>query len=186
VRTQLQLVATERTFAHAAAPGVEVEEATAFPDAVRGLFDRVAPTSNCIAVRDAKQLTWRFSERPGFDYRIALARRGGELVGLAVFTDGAFAGRACGLLCEWLVDPAAPEAGAALAQWGLERAHAAGREDLVTVVPDTHEQWLRLQALGFRAGATMYFPVARYFSKRHHPRWLFQNWYYTFADTDLV
>ncbi|QDU85460.1 hypothetical protein Pla163_25900 [Planctomycetes bacterium Pla163] len=186
VRTQGLLFATERTFAAGPAPGIDVAEVASFDEDVRELFDRVAPTSRCIAVRDAPQLTWRFLERPGFTYRIATARRAGRLVGLAVFRDGSFEGVPCGALCEWLIDPDVPEAGHALAHWAFACTLEAGRDELVVVLPDSRPWWMLMQSIGFRVRPTKYFPVARYFSKRHHPRWLWDHWYYTLADTDLV
>jgi len=186
VRTQSRLVATERTFAPTSDPSVAVHEVRAFPADVDGLFEQVARTSRCIAVRDVPQLTWRFLERPGFRYEIAEARRAGRLVGLAVWRSAAFDGRPCGALCEWLVDGSVPGAAAELAAWAFERTRAAGRDELVAVLPDVHPQWLVMQDMGFRVGPTKYFPVARHFAKRHEPRWLQKHWYYTFADTDLV
>ncbi|MEZ5980176.1 MAG: hypothetical protein R3F34_18460 [Planctomycetota bacterium] len=186
VRTQARLFGTERTLAPAADAAIDVREVHAFPDDVEGLFARVAAESRCIAVRDVPQLSWRFLERPGFSYRIAEARRSGELVGLVVWRAASFDGRACGALCEWLVDTAAPGAAGELLAFAQECNREAGEEELVAVLPDTHPWWRGLQDQGMRVGPTKYFPVARYFAKRHHPRWLRDNWYYTFADTDLV
>jgi hypothetical protein len=186
VRTQLRLFATTRTFAARADASVAVHEVQRFPADVDALFARVASTSRCIAVRDVAQLTWRFIERPGFDYTIAEARRGGALVGLAVWRAASFDGRPCGALCEWLVDPGVESAAHELAAWAFARTRAAGLDELVAIVPDTHPQWFVLQSIGLRVGPTKYFPVLRHFARRHHPRWAQAHWYYTLGDTDLV
>lgn len=50
------------------------------------LFDRVAEHYDLLAERRARNLRWRYLERPGFEYRIHGAFRGRRLVAWGVFT----------------------------------------------------------------------------------------------------
>jgi hypothetical protein len=186
IRTEGKLCATERTLRPGAAPGVEVEERRTWPADLAALFAAVAQGRGAIAVRDEAHLNWRFLERPRTEYSLAAARAGGRTVGLAVFRAATFDGRRDGLLCEWLVDPARPEAAGALAHWAHERSTAAGCEHLTAVLPDTAPEYLDLQRRGFRVAPTRYFLVGRSYSKRHDLRWVYRHWYYTLGDTDLV
>jgi hypothetical protein len=187
VRTQLKLWCSPVTVRVAAHPGVEVEEVTEFPEEVAELFDRVATPHGAIAVRDKAQLDWRYRDRPGRDYRIALARRGSDLVGYAVFLRGDFDGETGeGLLCDWLVPREEPAAAHALRGWLAATAREAEVSRLVTIFPDSAAEWIDFQHAGFRAAPSCYFIIARIEVKRFRTRWLQRRWYYTLGDTDLI
>ncbi|NOT31855.1 MAG: hypothetical protein HOP15_15525 [Planctomycetes bacterium] len=189
VRTQLVLSTPLARLVLAAAPGVEVEEVQHFPDAVDGLFARCAAGRGALAVRDRAQLAWRFGARPGVSYAQALARRGTELVGAAVFRPGDLDGeRGVGLVCDWLVLRDDAGATSALLAWLAARARDAGVETLHAFAPETAPEWRDFQSSGFHARRLRknYFLAARSFQKRTSMRWLYDNWYYTLGDTHVV
>jgi hypothetical protein len=209
VRSQLKLTADPADLRVAAAPGIdvaEVDEYAPLAGELESLFARAAAPHGAIAVRDAAQLDWRFVRHPEREYRRAVARRGGELVGLAVFRVGGFDGEEQGLVCDWLVPPDEPEAAHALRAWLRDCARAAGAERLVALLPDTRPDcipfqaaqfrvlpipdtcpdWIPFQAAQFRVLPTRYFLVGRNYVKRYDMRWLYRHWYYTLGDTDLV
>jgi hypothetical protein len=133
------------------------------------------------------QLDWRFVERPDERYDIGIARRGGAAVGYAVYRRGLFARvEGEGLICDFICPPDDVGTRTALLAWLVERARASGAERLVTLFPDTSPEWLAFQRQGFHAAGTAYFVVGKSFVKRHRIQWLYQNWFATLGDTDLV
>ncbi|QDU68407.1 GNAT family N-acetyltransferase [Engelhardtia mirabilis] len=168
------------------AAGVEVTETETWPDDLDELFARACEPFGAIGIRDRAHMQWRYRDRPGFRYEVALARANGQLVGLAVWRAGVFDRSDDGLICDWIVDPGRPDASAALIAWAAERTRAAGRERLVTLLPDTCPEWLPFQGRGFRARTSSYFMVIRRYTKRYDTRWVYKHWYYTLGDTDLV
>jgi len=186
IRTQLKLTVAPVEVRVAAASGVDVEEVTRFPENVVDLFDRAAEPHGAIAVRDKPQLDWRYTQRPARTYRIALARRAGELVGYAVYAKGDFDGcEGEGLVCDWLVPPRETAAAHALRAWLAGRARADGVERLTALFPDTVAEWHDFQAAGFRAAPTRYFIIGRQYVRGFDMFWLHRHWYYTLGDTDL-
>ncbi len=187
VRTQSKLTAPPGNVAPAAGTGVEIEVVASFPGEIDALFERAAAGRGLIAVRDAAQLDWRFTQRPGWSYRIALARRAGELVGLTVYRRGDFDGEVGeGLVCDWLVPADEPAAAGALLAWLRAQALADGAPRLTALFPDTSAEWLAFQDAGLRVRSTRYFLVGRNYGRRYTMRWLYRNWYYTLGDTDLA
>ena len=187
IRTPLALGCPPERLVAGEAPGVEVEETDAFPEEVEDLFERCAPSHGAIAVRDRAHLAWRFSDHPDHDYRVALARRGGTLVGYAVFRAGAFDGEDdLGLVCDWLVADGEDGSAEALRAWAAERTRAEGAGRTVALFPEYVPEWLAFQRAGYRAAPTSYVLAGKSFVKRIGARWLFENWYTTLGDTDLV
>jgi len=189
IRTQLKLVCPLENLDAGGAGGAEVEEVECFPEEILDLFQRAAEPWGAMAVRDAEQLNWRFVQRPGGNYKIALVRGADGLRGMAVYGSGVFDGDAGaepeGLVCDWLVRPGDDGASAALLAWLAEVARADGRECLTALFPDTAPDWIAFQEAGFRVHPTRYFLVGRNYVNRYRMRWLYQNWYYTLGDTDL-
>ena len=91
-----------------------------------------------------------------------------------------------GLVVEWLVPAAEPEAGAALRAVLAEHARAVGVERLCAMVPEWTEAWMRFQHEGFHAEPTRYVLCARHRQRRHDAFWLFKRWYTTLADGSLA
>jgi hypothetical protein len=162
------------------------EEIAEFPEETDALAARMGRERRGIAVRDRAQMAWRYAENPRHRYRIGAVRRGGELVGLAVFRKGAFDLVEDGLLVDWMAAPGDGDVRAALLAWVAGRARAEDCERITTVFADTAPEWLAFQELGFHVQATRYFLVAWSFSPRFHLGWMRRHWYYTLGDTDLA
>jgi len=187
IRTQQKLQARPAEVRAAPHAGVEIEDVERFPDEVAALFERVVPEHRAIAVRDARQLDWRFALHPERRYRIGLSRAHGELRGYAVFAKGGFDGDPeAGLVCDWLVPPGERDAARALFAWLAREGERAGVERLVAVVPDTASDWIAFQDAGFRVAPTRYTIVGRRSLPGYDMRWMHRHWYYTLGDTDLV
>ncbi|MCA8949968.1 MAG: GNAT family N-acetyltransferase [Planctomycetes bacterium] len=188
VRTQQKLVAPLAASAGDSGSGdVAIEPIATFGDEFDALFERLAPGYDVIAVRDAAQLNWRYRDRPGGDYRIAAARRGGLLVGYAVFSAGHFDGRDNqGRICDLFVGLQDEDARRALLAWLHREGAAAGVEQLAAILPDSCPEWHLLQEHGFRARPTGYPIVSWTCARRFDPEWLRWNWFYSLGDTDLV
>jgi len=172
----------------AAAPAIDVEESAEFPKEVEALFPRAAAPFGAIAVRDRGFLEWRFgapaARATGTPSRIALARRAGELVGYAVTRRGSFDGHAGLLVADWLVDPAAPEAGSALRAWLLHAASEEGAGEIVALLPEFCEECFAFQRERFRMRPTSLFQMARSWVRGRDMLWMYWNWYTTPAEID--
>lgn len=174
LRSEAELRVRPAGLVAGATPGVDVEEARAFPEEVAALFGRFAAGREAILVRDAARLAHRYHDH---DHVVGLARRGGELVGCAVYKAGRF--------LDWLVSPDDVPTAGALCGWGDERARADGHEGLATTFPETAPEWLLFQRLGFHARGGSDYTVFRSFQKPFVMSWLFQGWYYTPGDLAL-
>lgn len=187
IRNQNKWVLERGRFNPPATDGREVTELTEFPDDVEALFAAFAAGRGAIGVRDVEHFTWRYLKRPGVSYKIGAVRGpSGELEGLAVFRCGVFAHDDDGLLAELMVKPGATGAASALLQWALSGSEAEGRERLTTILPDSAPEGILLQQWGFRVRPTDYFLVGRNYVKKFDMRWVYDNWYYSLGDTDLV
>jgi hypothetical protein len=185
VRTPLQLVAHPDEVRSRGAASHEVREEEACPPDVDALFQRMTGDCGALLVRDRKGIDARFPRTAG--YRLVTARRAGALVGMAIFRRGMLDGVADqGLVVEWLVPVAEPEAGSALRTALAQHARAAGIERLCALLPDWTEAWMRFQHDGFHAEPTRYVLCARHRQRRHDAFWLFKRWYTTLADGSLA
>ena len=189
VRTQLKLVAElERVEPRLGPTAVDVERVAAVPAEVDGLFERASAGRGVVAVRDAASLAWRFQGRPGVRYELGVARRRGELAGLAVFRRGPLDDdEDLGLVCDWLVPPADTAAADALLAWCVERARAGGVERIATLLPERAPEWRYFQSRGLVALRLRerFLLAFRGASRRHGTHWLARHWHYTLGDTDF-
>jgi hypothetical protein len=187
VRDQHRLRADARQLQGRAAPGVVLEECARFPADSDAFFERARQPHRAIAVRDRAFLDWRFATRPDTRYRIALARSDSArtLLGYAVYARGSFDLHDGGLVCDWLVDPAHAEAGAALRAWIGACARADGLDQVIAVLPETCADFVAFQRDGFRVESTSYFTAAGSYTRTFHTLDLYWDWYYTLADFDL-
>ncbi|QDU65463.1 GNAT family N-acetyltransferase [Engelhardtia mirabilis] len=190
VRTQFKLVGQLEHLRIGEAGGLVAEPVERFDDDVEPLCARLAEGRGLTLARDVVWLDWRFRQRPDQSYDQAVVRRGGEVVGLAVFRTGDFDGdRNVGLVCDWIVAPDDDGAANALLAWLAERARAAGCERLVLLLPETSPDWRPLQDRhGFLALrlAKRFLLADRSYAKQMRMHWLHQSWHYTFADTDFA
>ncbi len=161
-----------------AAPGVEVEEITRFPDQLDPVCAEVSASRGAMLVRDARRLNHRFCERPDSNYTIAAARKNGQFAGYCVLADGA--------LVDWVCPHESLDVASAMVVWGDERARTEGHEGLAASFPETAPEWLIFQRFGFWIQGGMDYTVFRSFHKPYIMSWLFFNWYYTPADLGRV
>ena len=56
----------------------------------------------------------------------------------------------------------------------------------MTVFPETAPEWQAFQRAGFHAAGTRYFVAGRSWVKKVKIRALFETWFTTLGDTDLV
>jgi len=175
LRSENELVLPLAEAAPLAADGVVVEEPQRFGDEALRVFERESAGRAATLVRDAAYLNWRHVDRPGPPPALALARRAGEPVGLAVLRGGA--------LVDWCVPPDDAGAATALQGWARARARAAGADALVAVFPDTAPEWLAFQRLGFRVRGTREYLCFRSFQRPAIMSWLFHHWSYVRGDT---
>jgi hypothetical protein len=156
------------------------------PNGIEGLFERFAAGRLAIGLRDQAYLRWRFQTRPGHDYRWIAARRGGELVGLLLWRDCEFDLKRAANVAEFLVAPGDLAVGDALLAELAQTARTLGLTRVQALFPDSAPEWLQFQQRGFLVVPTRYFLVGRDYIKRCEMRWLYQHWYYSLGDTDLV
>jgi len=162
--------------------GVDVEEVTRLPDELAGLFERYAEARPAILARDPERLDWRYAQHPEHSYRIAVARRAGELAGYLVLRTGVYADQTGGILVDWLVPPDAPDVGMELLIWASEQ--TAEHDRLLVNVSDRSPEFGLFQAVGFRVFGTHEYLVFRSFQKPYVMSWLFSNWTTTLGDTE--
>lgn len=187
VREQLALEADVARAGRCAGGGVAIEEVTRFPEAMAELFERARAPHGAIAVRDAAFLNWRFADRPNHRYRMALARTpAGRLAGYAVAAVGDFDLTHSGLVVDWLVDPACPEAGSALRGWLGDWARGAGTDRVRALFPETCADFAAFQQEGYRVTETSYITAAGSYTRAFHTLALYWGWYYTLAEFDLA
>ena len=184
LRSENKLCVDPTTVAPTASTAVDVAEVKRFPDEAAATFERFAVGREALVVRDAAHLNWRFADHPRHDYRIALARGGGELRGWAVYRRAAWDGSEDGLLCDWLVSPDDGGATGELIAWAAACARDDGAARLTVNVPDKSPEWARFQDAGFRAFGTGDYLAFRSFQKPMVMSWLFERWYYTLGDTE--
>ncbi len=182
LRSENRLATEVRRFAPGGALGVELEDAQGFPSDIGGLFERFARGRGAILARDAARLDWRYARHPERRYRIALARRAGELAGYAVSRLGAWGGETGALLVDWCVPPEESGAASALLAWAGSLARREGATRLVLNVPDKSPEWAFFQDRGLRVFGTDEVLVFRGFRKPYVMSWLFANWFYTLGD----
>lgn len=163
--------------------GAQVEEPERFPAGVESVFLTAMEGREAVLVRDAERLDWRFRAHPEHGYRCAVARRGEELCGHAVYLCSGWDGAEQGLLCEWMVPVGDGEARHALLAWAAARAREDGVERLTVAVPERSPEWAVFQDIGFRVHGTHDYLVFRSFQKPYVMSWLFQHWFYTLSDS---
>jgi len=187
IRTQSKLGIAPGQMRLGPAGRVDVEEQSEFPEEVFELFLKCTEEHRAIALRDKAHLDWRFKDHPSFDYRIAAARRGGELVGYGVYRVGDFDHQSGeGYVADWLVKPGDREATQALLAWFDEVSQNTGVPRLTAVFPDTIDEWERFQDAGFGTRPSSYFLIGRQYVRGYDMPWVHKHWYYTLGDTDLI
>lgn len=183
----LELPAEPRCLAEGGALSIDGGAARdGLPAGLAGLFERFAAGRLAVGLRDQAYLEWRYRRKPAHEYRFLCARRAGELVGALIWRDGHFDLQHAANIAEFLVAPGDLEVGDALLHELAREARDLGLPRLQALFPDTTPEWLAFQQRGFLVAPTRYFLVGREYQKRYEMRWLYQHWYYSLGDTDLI
>ncbi len=171
---------------------VQVEAVAEIPAEADALFERVAAEKTCLLRRDRAYLDWRYRRIPGGgkDYTVLAARRGGELVGLAVLrVQHELVPEAC-TFADWVVPGCDGEVVDGLLAAASRIAQGAGRKTLMAVLPPWSPEAAALTARGFEAVSSAIYMERKLTHRIYHAamttEWLAENWWYTVGDTDLV
>lgn len=169
---------------------LEIEEVSAAPAEASELFQRFAAQRSCLTRRDQAYLQWRYVDIPGDDYRIFLARRSGELLGLMVLrVQHELIPDAC-TIADWVVPARDAEITAGLLARATEIAREEGRKTLMTVFSPTSPEHAEFLAQAFELRSSSQYLERRLTQRSYHPQvtaeWLMENWWYTLGDSDLV
>jgi len=171
--------------------GVVVEKVATLGHDIDELFGRIASEKQCWTRRDRQFLTWRWLQIPTRkDYEIFIARRGGGVAGLMVLRPVHELVPRCCCVADWLVPEADTGTMDALLAVATARGREAGRETLMTVLPDPSLEYEGFVERGFSAVPSATILERRLTHRIYHPRmtteWLQQHWWYTLGDSDLV
>ena len=172
----------------ARAPGVTVEDA-ALADAVDtlgALFEAHADEMPLGNRRTADYLGWRFRDAPGDPYRVALARRDGEVCGGAIYRIGVpWEDEPVSVILDWFGSGTDEPCMAAL----LARIAAVAWEEqhprLECWVTPAMPQRDLMRSLGFGEDLTRFNLCMVLFSPAYDIPWVKQNWWLTMGDTDI-
>jgi len=164
----------------------QVEEVAEFPSEVDALKLRQSEQSAIVCRHTVRALNQRFVGTPFGEYRIALARRAGVLVGYAVFKVGQTEfGQRAGVIWDWCVPGSDALAGLSLLDGLAARARSELISELALVLPDTQPDWVALQKVGFRVHGSKLVVAARHFPRQLTMRWLYHNFCYSLSDLVL-
>ena len=158
-----------------------------FDHQARWLYDRCAGDWGASAIRDDAFLNWRFADNPFHDYTIYGVSDGeGVLRGYAVYRFTDWKAPRNGVIVDWLVPPGEPEVGELLRDALDARGAQDGASSLSILLPEWSPWFERFQDWGFFVWPSDYYMVGRNFHPRFDMRWLRENWWYQFADSDMV
>ncbi len=116
------------------------------------LWAAVRPHYEALVVRDRAWVAYRYSQAPGFGYRLLLARRGEQPAGYLAYRLTAHDGRAIGWIADLFTAPGDGAARAALLRAGLAALRAAGADDVRALVPERTPTYGAFRWAGFLGG----------------------------------
>lgn len=163
-----------------------VEELESFDPSVRKLWERCHAEWGASIVRDERYLNWRFVENPRFRYGLFGVRRGGDLVGAAVFRKADTPRPESGLLMDWLVPTDEPEVGELLKEAIVARARRDGARATLLVFPDWSPWFERFQEWRWRVYASDYLLIGIIQDPKYDTWWLRRNWWYQLGELDVI
>ncbi len=134
--------------------------------------------------RDETYLAWRYRDWPDVDYRIALARRDGELVGALVFSLGWF-GHPIVPLMDWIGPGGDSQTVAALLAEVGRLALAEGGGRLETWVTPQMPQLKTLRSLGFTEEISPFNLCIMVYGRDFDLDWSAAHWFFTMGDSDI-
>jgi hypothetical protein len=174
-----------RLAAEAAADGVAVTEAAADDTATTAaLFEAHLHEWPLGVWRDAPYLAWRYRARPGVDYRVLVARRGGALVGVLVYRLG-WMGQPLVPLVDWIGPGSDRAALAGLAAVALRSGVDAGARRFETWLTPNMPAHASLSALGLADEPTRFSLCIMTFAPTFDLDWARTHWCFSMGDCDI-
>ncbi|MEX1024864.1 MAG: GNAT family N-acetyltransferase [Planctomycetota bacterium] len=164
--------------------GVEVIDR--WGDEVRDLWRRASEPWGASILRDADYLNWRFVDNPRHEYTRVVVRDGKRIAGSLVFRLAAWPMPASGLVMDWLVPDDDAEVGRLLHEAVLALGRTAGAANLLALFPEWSPWFRRFQERGWLGRPSDYLMSGRHNTPRHSMEWLRDNWWYQFAEMDIV
>jgi GNAT superfamily N-acetyltransferase len=176
-------------------PGGNVRLAPCEPHDPRldALWQAAAPTIRVGAVRDAAFSAWRYGTRPEAEYRMWMAGAAGRAEAYAVIRLLRIRGLLAGFLGDFLVDPAAPEAGDMLLRAVACEVASRGGRLLSALLPPTGPARRVLRRAGFVRVPEPFHPQVIRYSVRALGAYSERKelvdpsaWFLTWSDSDVV
>jgi hypothetical protein len=171
----------------AVAAELQVRAVARFDADTDALWAEFAQTTQLAAIRDSRQLNWRYADAHDQTYELFECRetRTNRLRGIAVMARRDFALANTFLIVDWLVPADDHDATAALVATAERRANELGTAALATLFQHRDPRFLHFQRLGFLVFGTIYFQVVIPFDT-HETQFFKEQWYHTLGDSDLV
>ena len=163
---------------------VEVEPVDGFTPEFEGYYHEIKDRLGVSTVRTEKYLTWRYTDHPKVDYRIAVARRRGEFAGYVIYRIG-WLDKATVPLVDIVVDPDDPETLRALVASIARDALLEKQETITAWMPYGFRQHATLGELGFRPEEGPFNLCIRIFNSWMDMNDARERWYYTMGDSDI-
>jgi len=158
-----------------------------FPEAVNGLFGRIAPRFRNLIVRDHEYLSWRYDRNPALSYDRYFAYRGDVLAGYCVCGETERRDLSIGLIVDLFADPKDEDVVAALVQAALVDMKRKGTMTASIVLGPESPFLKTVRRMGF------VFPMRRFpFMVRSNPGLdpsavnVPRHWHITLGDGDFV
>ena len=166
-------------------PGLDVQIGPEAPRDHDELWARVAAQRTLTVVRDRRYMAWRYERRPGGAYQFVLARRGGALAALAVFTPRAPSEHGA-TVADLLWPGDDEEALRACLDETAALAQREGRQHLALLAAPDAPEARPLPAQGWRPVPLGLPLIARCFAPNLDPEVLRNRWSYALGDFDLI
>lgn len=159
-----------------------IEELPEFDARFDRLWARAQGRYEVIVKRDCRYLDWRFTSKPGAQYRILGYADGAELLGYAVLKNY---GRDLQIVDLLTV----PEVGigVALVTNAVHLARAEGLESVSMWLNPADRLHIELERLGFQPDAPVFYFDVRVIGDEtaNHPAYDYRNWHLTMSDSDV-
>jgi GNAT superfamily N-acetyltransferase len=166
---------------------VKVVSFPQFPEAVNGLFGRIAPRFRNLIVRDHEYLSWRYDRNPALSYDRYFAYRGDVLAGYCVCGETERRDVSIGLIVDLFADPGDEDVVATLVQAALDDMQQKGMMTASVVLGPESPFLKTVRRMGFL------FPMRRFpFMVRANPGLdpsavnVPRDWHITLGDGDFV
>jgi hypothetical protein len=168
-------------------PQLEFQEITRADNSLDRLWNRCRRDAMFSTVRDSAWVQWRFLSSPTREYRVVLARRGGEAVGYSASHVAKNADKTSAFLAEVVAPDSEPAVRDSLLAEAIESAYAAGADILAALaIPGTVLHKL-LRRAGFLPGPAFAVHIVPFaadlpMEQMRNP----QNWRLSGAEFDVL